>query len=313
MRHSIGIDIGASKILAGIVREDGQVIERLRVPTPTNDGNEVVAAVIGVLEQLHTAKCLEDISLVGVGIGTAGQIDFARGLVLSGTPNIRNWQNIALRDRLGPLYGLPVWVDNDVNVHLLAEAHLGSAVGKQNVLMLALGTGVGGAALVAGRLLHGAWGGAAEFGHMTVAMQGAKCNCGARGCLEVYASGTGIARQMNERLQETDGLTRKLTSQDVFMKAQQGDTLANEIIGQMVTALGAACTSLVHSFNPEMVVFGGGVMDQGDWIVDAIRHRMQDAGIKSLVQSVSFEQARFGSDAGLVGAALQCFLYQSEE
>jgi len=305
MRHSIGVDIGATKMLAGIVREDGVVLHRIRVNTPAHDGAQVVRTLVTLLAELQTCEVLKTISLAGVGIGTAGQVDFVNGCVLSGTPNILNWANVELRKTLQPITGLPVWVDNDVNVQLLAEASLGVAVAKRHVVMLSLGTGIGGAAMMNGELLHGSWGGAAEFGHMTVDFQGPLCNCGARGCLELFASGAGIAAQMAQRLGLVEGQAKELTGEMVFRKAKQGDVLANEVLDQAIAALTAASVNLAHSFNPEMIVFAGGIMAEGNGALDRVRQAFAIHGISSLLGTVTLANARFGSDAGLVGAALQ--------
>ncbi|MFD1676198.1 ROK family protein [Alicyclobacillus fodiniaquatilis] len=311
MRHSIGVDIGATKMLAGIVREDGVVLHRIRVNTPAHDGAQVVRTLVTLLAELQTCEVLKTISLAGVGIGTAGQVDFVNGCVLSGTPNILNWANVELRKTLQPITGLPVWVDNDVNVQLLAEASLGVAVAKRHVVMLSLGTGIGGAAMMNGELLHGSWGGAAEFGHMTVDFQGPLCNCGARGCLELFASGAGIAAQMAQRLGLVEGQAKELTGEMVFRKAKQGDVLANEVLDQAIAALTAASVNLAHSFNPEMIVFAGGIMAEGNGALDRVRQAFAIHGISSLLGTVTLANARFGSDAGLVGAALQPFHYHS--
>jgi glucokinase len=249
--------------------------------------------------------------VVGVGVGTAGQVNFEAGTVVSGTPNIRDWMNVDLRSALEPI-GFPVWVDNDVNVHLLAETRFGVAAGRQHVLMLALGTGVGGAAWEDGRLVRGDWGAACEFGHVCVDYRGPDCNCGSRGCLELYASGTGIARMMRERLAQTGGSTPSptLDARAVLQQAQAGDPVAAAVVHDMLDALSMACVSLIHAFNPQMIVLGGGVMESGEWLLTGVRERVKTLGMSSLVRPVAIAAAQFGAEAGVVGAALQSFLYE---
>lgn len=307
MRHSIGVDIGATKILAGLVREDGCVVERLRCATPDTDAGDVVDAVVEVLRALCDRVREHGVQAEGVGIGTAGQIDVQTGTVLSGTPNIRNWQNVKLCDMLAAEFALPVWVDNDVNVHLLAEARLGVAKACRNAVMLALGTGVGGAALVDGQLLHGQWGGAAEFGHMSINFTGPACNCGSRGCLELYASGPGIAARMRSRAALHGRSLGDISSMDVFVQAEQGDETARETIDELIEALCTACVNLIHGFNPSVLILGGGVMEDRHWIVQEVANRIRHRGMKSLLHSVAFKAPAFGAEAGLVGAALQVF------
>jgi glucokinase len=308
--YSVGIDIGATKILVGIVREDGTVVYHLRVDTPVNEGQQVVSCVLQQLQEMQESGLWSKYAVYGVGIGTAGQIDFANGVVVSGTDNILNWKNVHLRDILSTSLGVPVWVDNDVNVHLLAESVCGIAKGKQHVVMLVLGTGVGGAALINGRLLHGTWGGASEFGHMSVDFSGLPCNCGNRGCIELYASGVGIARQFESKVDDSFEHLSRVDSKLVFALREQGFLPAVQTVDEMLDALSSCCITLAHIFNPEMLILGGGVMDQGDWLSDAVRRRMQTRGIPSLVQNVAIERAKHGSMAGLVGAGIQPFLYQ---
>lgn len=307
MQYSVGIDVGATKVLAGLVAADGSVLCRVRRATPADNRDQVVATIVEAADELVSLADRESHDLVGIGVGTAGQVNFAEGVVMSGTPNISDWMNVNLRAALSSLR-LPVWVDNDVNVHLLAEARLGAAVGRKHVLMLALGTGVGGAAYGDGGLVRGQWGGACEFGHISVNYRGPSCNCGSRGCLELYASGTGIAHMMQQRLPESDS---HIDARMVFQRMKDGDPIAASVVDDMLSALSMACVTLIHTFNPQMIVLGGGVVDGNEWLLDALRQRLGTLGMSSLVGAVDIVSAQYGAQAGLVGAALQPFIYAS--
>ncbi|MCM3718543.1 ROK family protein [Fictibacillus phosphorivorans] len=311
---SIGIDIGGTKIVAGLVTLGGGVLYKQTVPTAT-EGRE---QILFQLQQL-IKDCVKEAhqqrlpTLKGIGIGTAGQIDFKQGIVRSGTSNIKDWNDIPLKQEMQRLTGFPTWVDNDVNVVALAESHLGAAKGYDNVVFLTLGTGIGGAVIQEGRLLHGEWGGAAELGHMSVDRNGPACNCGYKGCLEAYASGTGIANRMKHMLKNQperyDGDIENITARDVFQWAAEGKPFAKSILDEAMDALAYGTVNIIHAFNPSLIVLGGGIIDQHNWIISDLENRVRSLGISSLVQSVSFKKAAFGDEAGVVGAAYQSFLY----
>ncbi|XEC97383.1 ROK family protein [Paenibacillus tarimensis] len=318
--YSIGIDIGGTKIAAGLVNRAGKVIGLSEVPTPNENRQGIYKVLRDLVHSLTRFAARQGIAVKGIGIGTAGQIDFAGGRVLSGTTNIADWNDVPLRDEMSKYISLPVWVDNDVNAAALAEYHFGAARGHNDAVCLTLGTGVGGGVITGGTLLRGAWGGAAELGHMTIDLNGPACNCGFRGCLETYASGTGIARSMREKLASFDtndgpayALFKKdpslITSRLVFEWKKNGDPLAVEAMNEMTTALSFGIVNLIHVFNPTMVVLGGGIMKDGEWIRDAVRQKAGTLGLRSLVDPVTIEIAELGAAAGLIGAAYQCWLY----
>jgi glucokinase len=312
---SIGIDIGGTKIAAGLVTMEGAVLYKQVVPTAT-DGKEHIIFQLQQLIQslLGEAKKIGFRTVKGIGIGTAGQIDFKNGIVRSGTSNIKDWNDIPLKKEIQQAFALPVWIDNDVNVVALAESYLGAAKGYDNVVFLTLGTGIGGAVIQEGKLLHGEWGGAAELGHMSVDRNGPACNCGYKGCLEAYASGTGVANQMKQTLHKNpelyDGPIETITARDVFQWANEGKAFAKSLLDEAIDALAYGTVNIIHAFNPSLLVFGGGIIDQHSWIIPDIQNRVRNLGITSLVQSVSFAKAAFGDEAGVIGAGYQSFLYR---
>ncbi|CAM3779126.1 ROK family protein [Alicyclobacillus pomorum] len=322
MEYSIGIDIGGTKIAGAIVHQEGRIVTRKTVPTPEKGRHAVLQSLRLLLDALlEEAARLGVNPLVGIGIGTAGQIDFARGRVLSGTTNIPDWNDVPLRDILSESYDLPVWVDNDVNVMALAERSLGAAKGHDDVVCLALGTGVGGGVISGGHLVRGAWGGACELGHITVDMNGPDCSCGFRGCLEAYASGVAIARRMKHQLALAVGDADTpavrayhkdpdcVTSRAVFQWFKEGDPLATAVISETVQALAFGVVTLIHTFNPTIVVLGGGVMEDGEWLRALVERQVRTLGVRSLVDPVQIVLSTHGADAGVLGAAYQCFTY----
>lgn len=323
MEYSIGIDIGGTKIAAGVVSKSGQILCPLSVPTPQTGRQDVYQALAEIITQLTQFAEQNDLQeLMGIGIGTPGQIDFATGTVLAGTTNIADWSNVPLRQEIGKFTSFPLWVDNDVNLVVLAEKYLGAGQRESDIVVLTLGTGVGGGVISGGQLLRGSWGGAAELGHVSVNMNGPECKCGLRGCLEAYASGTAIAQLMQEKLAATVASDKgyvslsasvnhpvSITSHDVFKLYQAGDKFAQEVIGEAITALSFAIVNAIHTFNPAIVILGGGIMRDGEWILNEVKKKVNTIGIRSLVDPVRIEIAQLGAEAGLIGAAYQVWAY----
>lgn len=322
LEYSIGIDIGGTKIAAGIVGREGTIIGKKTYATPQETKETIVNLLETIICEFSEMARKEGISLAGVGIGTAGQIDFEKGMVLSGTANIKDWNDVALRDLLSATTKLPIYVENDVNVLALAEQQLGAGRNVKDLICLALGTGVGGGVISGGNMIRGAWGGGAELGHISVDMNGPRCNCGFNGCLEAYSSGTGIARMMREKLEHMDPdpesvlayyklHPHEVTSKLVFEWKKNGVEAAKEVVEEAVRALSYAIVSLIHTFNPSLIVLGGGVLTEGEWFIDKVEEKVSALGIQSLVGPVKIMASRLGNDGGLIGAGIQPWVYQN--
>lgn len=311
MEYSIGIDIGGTKIAAGIVSQNGEVVYKEVVPTPSMGRGEILAILKELIEKLISEAEKQNLALKGIGIGTAGQVGFYEGVIVSGTPNIKNWNGVRLRENINTYTDLPVFIDNDVNVLTLAEHHFGAAKGYNEVVCLALGTGVGGGVLTGGELIRGTWGGGAELGHMSIDMNGDDCNCGLRGCLETYASGTWIGKRFQQKRRQ-HGLDDHVTSYDAFRLYHEGDSLAKEVVDMMIRGLAYGIVNLIHLFNPQVIVLGGGVMSDGEWIIELVKEKIKNLGMRSLVQDVKILQSELHNDSGLIGAAIQAWLYEKE-
>ncbi|MEH7382298.1 ROK family protein [Bacillus sp. JJ1533] len=321
MEYSIGIDIGGTKIAAGIINREGSVLIKKTFSTPQESKDSIIQLLENIIFSLSETAKTEGKKLVGIGIGTAGQIDFEKGKVLSGTANIKDWNDVPLRDILSTKTDLPIFIENDVNVLALAEQQLGIGRNVENLICLALGTGVGGGVITGGQLLRGAWGGGAELGHITVDMNGPLCNCGFQGCVETYSSGTGIARMMREELEsyhDSKGNSELLyyqkhpeevTSRLVFELMSAGNEVAEKVVETAINALSFAIVSMIHTFNPSLIVLGGGVLHDGAWFIQKVQERVSELGIRSLVDPVEIKGTTLGNDAGLIGAAIQPWVY----
>jgi glucokinase len=310
VQYSIGVDIGGTKIAAGLVERTGALTELRSVATPSCGRPGILAHVRALVRELcAVGREAYGKRPVGVGLGTAGQVDPARGVVVSGTDAIRDWFDVPLCEEIGLASQLPVWMDNDVNATLLAESVAGSAAGHSHALCFALGTGVGGAALIDGHLLHGARGAAAELGHVSVNMRGPLCSCGQRGCLETYASGPGMVLRWRDRVRERapdagevqDSLP---TPAEIVRRMLAGDHDAGAVVDGLLEALATAVVGAIHTFNPTIVVLAGGIVDRNRWICDEVRDRVRTRGLQSLVTPVEIVGAALGRSSGVVGAGL---------
>ena len=304
--HVIGVDLGGTKLLAGVVGADLVVRHRAVRPTPAEGAIELLAEVVSELADAA------DGDVAAVGIGMPSLVDSARNEVV--------WTNhLALamtpvRDLISERLGLPVAIDNDGNAALLAEHRFGAARGAEHALMLTLGTGIGGAILVDGEIVRGAHGGAGEFGHMIVDPDGPECpgNCPGRGCLEALASGTALAR-LGERAaleapesalgrQLAEG--RPITGALVTELAHDGDGFALEALAVVGYWLGLGLSGLANIFDPDVIVIGGGVGSAGDLLLEPARAQIAARALPPVAASVRVEPARFGEEAGMLGAAL---------
>ncbi|MBO0991755.1 ROK family protein [Bacillus sp. SD088] len=311
MVYGIGLDIGGTKVAAGIVGSEGEVLFKKTVPTPEMGKEEILILLKTIILELIEWADSHKIKLDGIGIGTAGQVHFYEGKVISGTPNIKDWNGVNLRENIATYTDLPVFVDNDVNVLALAESVFGTAKGHKEVICLALGTGIGGGILSNGELHRGVWGGGAELGHMSIDINGETCNCGLKGCLETYASGTWIGKRMQMARQEL-GLSTDVTSRDVFALYRQKDPIAKQVIQTMIHGLSYGIVNLIHLFNPQVVVLGGGVMNEGQWIIDLVQEEINTMGMRSLVDNVEIKISELENESGLIGAAMQAWLYNKK-
>lgn len=292
----IGVDIGGTKIAAGVVDGDGAVLLRRERPTPARQGAAaVLAGVAGLVDELRRVHP----SVGAVGVGSAGQVDSARGVVVL-AENVPGISGFPLCRELGALLDLPVSLENDVSAAALAEAHLGAGRGARGMLMIMAGTGIGGALIVEGRSYRGADGVGGEFGHMPLtAMGGKRCPCGRRGCVEAYAAGPAIAAAYAAAAGAGD-----LTVQEIARRAADGDRRARRALGGAGRALGRAIAGLVNALNPDVLVLGGGVLGAGDAYTAPMDLALRESALPACYAALSVRRAALASDAVLVGAAL---------
>lgn len=307
----IGVDVGGTKTAIGPVDAAGRLVaEPIQVPTVTTNTEAFITGMTASLRRaIETHQAHEP---AVIGLACAGTIDAARRTVVS-SPNLP-LKRVPLADILSASMGMPVILENDVNAALLAESTVGVARGVDHVVMLALGTGVGGALLLDGRLYRGSGGGAGELGHIIVCGGGEPCRCGARGCLEMYASGRALVRYAESRAgSEIDDpdyrlnnllIDDRLDGKAVGLLVEEGYPGALAAAHELAVWLGRGLVCLTNIFNPEMIVVGGGVSDLGDAILAPARRYMRAHAMPPNREQAGVVQAGLGNSAGLVGAAL---------
>jgi glucokinase len=304
---AIGVDIGGTKVAAGVVDEDGRVLDRERRETPGADVAETEAVIVEVVEALRARH-----EVCAVGIGAAGWIGLDNATVLF-SPHLA-WRDEPLRAELSRHIDLPLIVENDANAAAWAEYRFGVATGQQVVAIITLGTGIGGALLVGGTLFRGASGIACEYGHMTVVPEGRLCACGNRGCWEMYASGRALARDARDlfvdspmaaqRMVRMAGSVETIDGPVVSRAAADGDPAALSICTAMGRWLGRGLANLAAVLDPSMFVIGGGVSAAGELLLaparEEFRQTLTGRGFRPVA---AIEQVALGPDAGLIGAA----------
>ncbi|HLW15817.1 MAG TPA: ROK family protein [Actinomycetota bacterium] len=310
MSVTIGIDVGGTKIAAGVVDEAGKVVARRQIATAATHPTAVVAGIVKVAQELMAAAP----NVTAIGIGAAGLVDGEKGVVLS-APNIK-WENVQLRAMVSDRLKLPVLLDNDANVAALGESVYGAGKGYGDQIMLTIGTGVGGGIVIGGEIYRGSRGVGAELGHTIVDASGsAVCSCGNHGCLEALASGNSIGRRARERVSEP-GATAVLelagkkavdiTGELVGEAAKSGDVWAREIIAETGRWLGVGIASFVNIFDPDVVIVAGGAAaGTGELLLGPARDEAAGLIIGHAWRKLPpVVPATLGYDAGLVGAAV---------
>ncbi len=292
---SVGVDLGGTKIRVALMDETGKLLHDEERPTLANRGPRPIISDI-VTMVMTASNHVTGGEVIGVGVGCPGPLNSKAGVVLS-PPNLPGWDNVPLRQELNEALGLPVHLDNDANVAGLAEHRYGAGQGTTDMVYFTVSTGIGGAAVVDGRLVQGGIGAAAEFGHMIVDIHGPECRCGNRGCLEAIASGTAIA------LRGTQDYGKQVTAEEVASFAASGDERALCILNEAFYALGIGVVNVINAFDPQIVVIGGGVSQIGDSLFRVVREVAAAQSFRDKSQPVPIVPAKLHRDSGVIGAA----------
>jgi glucokinase len=312
-RLAIGIDIGGTKVAGGVVDVDGNITHRARRDTPHRSKSPSVVedTIVDVVNELMQVVGSEPVA--AVGIGAAGFVAADRATVVF-APHL-SWRHEPLQATLQKRVAVPIFVDNDANAAVWAEWKYGAAQGETHVMMITLGTGIGGGILINGEVQRGRFGIAGEFGHMQVVPGGHRCECGNRGCWEQYASGNALVREArslvlanspiaSDLLDRVEGQASNLTGPLITEAAREGDPTSRELLAEVGNWLGVGIANLAAAFDPGTFVIGGGVSAAGDLLLasarETFKRRLTGRGYRPEARIVA---ARLGNEAGLIGAA----------
>jgi len=304
----LGIDIGGTKLAFGVVMPDGRVMAEVREPSHAEDGPDaMIDRIIERAREVVSDSGWSTDHLDAVGIGCGGPLDPWRGVIRNAL-NMPGWIDIPLVTRIESALGRPTFVDNDANAAALGEQRFGVGRGVRNLVYLTISTGVGGGLILDDRLYHGENGNGGELGHISVRVGGRSCHCGSNGCIETYCSGTSIAARARDvlaadpsgPLAERDAT--EIRAEDVVAAARDGDPLASSLWAETMELLGGGVVSIIHAFNPRLVILGGGVTGAGDMLFDPVRRIVAERTMPWLGEVVEVVPAELGTMTGVLGA-----------
>jgi glucokinase len=319
---ALGVDIGGTKVAAGVVDSEGNILFQTRVPMAARgSAAEGVSAVQSAIECVFSAHSEARSNSTGIGICAPGPLDPVTGVILN-PPNVPCWRNFPLVAEVQRVAGISARLDNDGNAAALAEAVWGAGVGYRNVFYATLGTGIGAGIIFDGRIYHGRTGSAAEGGHMTIDYNGPPCGCGKRGCIEALCSGPAIARRMRERivesLREASDMTRSkilglargnvdaVNAEIVAEAFRQGDPLATGVLRETADFLAIWAGNVIDLLEPDVFIFGGGLAPLMSEFLGRIQEQLPKWCENQRCTEMPMVVAKYGADAGIAGAAALC-------
>lgn len=310
----IAVDIGGTSFRVALVDPRMTIHARSAQPTRAQDGaSTAVDRIIAAIRE--TAAQVSPESLKGIAVATAGPIDPAHGIILT-PPSLPSWRRVPLKDRLTAAFPQPVWVEHDADMAAWGEYRFGAGRGYERLVYLTVSTGIGGGVILDGRLLRGAKVSAAELGHIVIDPNGPDCNCGGKGHVEAMASGTAIARMAAERLRKGEPSTLlnrcnndppHITARMVAEEARAGDALAGEILRKAGRNLGLAVVSLIHIFDPDVVIIGGGVSNAGELLLGPVRETIAKRAMRDFRDRAQIVPSALGDNSGIIGVAAFAF------
>ncbi|SHF09526.1 ROK family protein [Clostridium fallax] len=313
--YVIGVDLGGTKINTVLADLEGNVVSQTTVPTQAKEGElPVLNRIIQTVETVIAEGKVTLNDVKAIGIGSPGPLDAKEGVIIS-TPNLP-FKNFNLVKPLSEKFDIPVYLDNDANVAAIGEFMFGAGKGCKNMVYFTVSTGVGGGAILDGKIYRGATCNALEIGHTTILPDGPRCNCGNIGCLEALSSGTAIGKRGIEAAESNVETSLKkydnITSYEVFVEAAAGDKVAKDIVDKALNYLGIGVSNAVVTFDPEAVIIGGGVSKAGEIVFEKVREVVNTRCFKTMAENCKILPAGLGTDAGVIGAVALAIM-ESEE
>jgi glucokinase len=309
----VGLDVGGTTMKAGVVDDAGKTLASVSLPTEAHRGQEFgLERMCEAIRQAVVAAGLKMSEISAVGVATPGTMDIPAGLILD-PPNLKPWRNVPVRDHIHQVFRLPTAFQNDANAAAYGEFWAGAGKDAHSMVLFTLGTGVGCGIIIGDLVLEGEHSHGAEVGHMKIEMTNPRqCGCGRWGCLEAYASATAVVKRATEALakrgvksQLKESLNREsgLTARDIFDAAGNGDKVAEEIVEDTSFYLAVGAMNMMHTIDPDMIVFGGGMIAAGDSFLQRIRKHVKQLAFPVPAEKTIICYAQLGSDAGFIGAA----------
>jgi glucokinase len=313
--YFVGVDVGGTTIKGGVVDDDGRPLSSVNLPTEALKGQEHgLAQMCETVRQAVAAAGLGLDRIAAIGIATPGMMDIPAGVILD-PPNLKPWKNVPVRDHVQCEFGLPTAFQNDANAAAVGEHWVGAGRGVHSLVLFTLGTGVGGGIVLGDLVLEGRHSHGAELGHTRVECTNPRqCGCGRWGCLEAYASATSVVKRALEAVADYSGATAlrrviqekgagDVTSRDVFDAAERGDALADHVVEKTAFYLAVGAVNMMHTIDPDVVVFSGGMIHAGDAFLKRIRAHVRRLALPVPAARTEIRYAQLGTDAGFIGAA----------
>jgi glucokinase len=309
----VGLDVGGTSMKAGVVDDAGRPLSAVSLPTEAQRGQEFgLERMCETIRQAVAAAELRLDQVAAIGVATPGTMDIPGGLILD-PPNLKPWRNVPVRQHVQDVFRVPTAFQNDANAAALGEHWVGAGKGVHSMVLYTLGTGVGGGIVIGELVVEGEHSHGAELGHMKIEMTNPRrCGCGRWGCLEAYASATAVVGRAREALDKDGGKSAlhavlkahgDITSKDIFDAAAAGDALADTIVEETAFYLGVGAMNLMHVIDPDMIVFGGGMIAAGEPFLERIRRHVRELAFPVPAEKTQVRYAQLGSDAGFIGAA----------
>ena len=303
----LGIDIGGTAVKFGLVDEDGNMVSKVSEYPVRFDNYEtpIIETVVKSARLFMEANNKDFTEIAGIGVSATGGINSKLGLVEGSAGHIKNWEGTNIKSRLESEFGVKTEVLNDANAAALGEMWKGAARGKENVVVMTIGTGVGGGIIVDSKILLGRKGFAGEIGHIPVNVDGEDCSCGNKGCIEHYGSTSALVRNVKEAVisGEIKGIEAgKVDGRLIFKEVAAGNDTVKKYVDEWISYISATLVGLVHIFNPEMIILGGGVSRQKELFVDRVKEKVIKSVMPNFAIGLTVEAAKLGNDAGIIGA-----------
>lgn len=308
-KYAMGIDLGGTSIKYAIIDDKGQIHTQGKLPSLAQvSAKDVICQLLRACNEMMDAAQKNGLAISGIGIGTPGIVDETNRLILGGAENIKGWENLNLADCIETAIQRPVILGNDANLMGLGETLYGAGRGVKNVVFLTIGTGIGGAVIIDGKLFNGFANRGTELGHVPLFADGEACACGSVGCLEHYASASALVRRFTQRLKNAGiALPDAIDGKLIIKLYKDGHKQAIESLNEHCDFLGHGIAGFINIFSPQLVVIGGGLSESGDFYIKKIKERAFHYAIADCAANTDIVAATLGNKAGCIGAASLVF------